>query len=52
MKILIIHSGKQIRKFRQENCFGKERFQDFDTDKFKKENKKVVQEGLSLNIDF
>jgi hypothetical protein len=30
----------------------KERFQDFDTDKFKKEDKKVVQEELSLNIDF
>jgi hypothetical protein len=52
MKILIIHFGKQIRRFRQGNCFGKERFQNFDTDKFRKEDKKVVQEGLSLNIDF
>jgi hypothetical protein len=34
MKILIIHCGKQIRRFRQGNCFGKERFQDFDTEKF------------------
>jgi hypothetical protein len=50
MKILIIHRGKQIRRFRQGNCFGKERFQDFDTERFKSQ-KMIVSGRIAFSGD-